>query len=109
MYLTTISRFTKAREKIVLNTRLVELRANMYKELISPERRTGNASPYPASQPFYKVKELYEGSVFWKIFRKIPKKWRLLHMHTAASVFPEWIINELAEDADKGNIKYGRA
>lgn len=30
-------------------------------------------------------------------------------MHTAASVFPEWIINELAEDADKGNIKYGRA
>lgn len=103
-----ISRFTKVGEReIVLNTKLTELRANMYNELISSER-TGNASPYPTSQPFYKVKGLYERSGFWKIFRKMPKM-GLLHMHTSASVSPEWIINELVEDADNGHAKYGKA
>jgi len=103
-----ISRFTKAGEReIVLNTKLTELRANMYKELISSER-TGNAAPYPASKPFYKVKGLYERSGFWNIFRKMPKM-GLLHMHTSASVSPEWIINELVEDAENGHAKYGKA
>ncbi len=103
-----IKRFTCADKKeIILNTKLTEIRAQLYKNLISP-LRDPDTTPYPVSQPFYKVKEYYERSSLWNIFKDMPKM-GLLHMHTSASVLPEWIIHTLLEDSDNNYQKYGKS
>lgn len=103
-----ISRFLKADQKEkALNMLLTEKRAELYKEQLNPSA-LGNTTPYPVSQPFYKVREFYEKSELWGIFKQMPKI-GLLHMHTSASVSPGWIIDTLVNDADNNYAKYGKS
>lgn len=95
------------RNEILLNTKLNEIRADMYKNIISPLRQE-DTPPYPVSRPFYEVKSIYEKSPLWKIFKNMPKI-GMLHMHTSATVSPEWIINTLVNDADMNYGKYGES
>jgi adenosine deaminase-related growth factor len=101
-----VNRFSDVNEKeMVLNARLTEIRSRMYKNQLDPNP-ADRTRPYLPSQPFYKVKKIYEESELWDTFRKMPKM-GLLHMHTSASVSPQWIIDTLLEDADMDYAKYG--